>query len=70
MIKVQIAGRVSGSKGLKTKVCPEVIIISRATNSPFARLLIIARSARDNVDLQDVIGRDEFAYYKITLMNA
>ena len=34
----------------------------KATTSLFARLLVIARSSRESVDLEEVIGMHEFAY--------
>ena len=40
----------------------------KATTLLFARLLIIARSSRKNVDLEDVIGMHEFAYTKKVIM--
>ena len=44
------------------------VLTLKATNSLFARLLIIARSARDTVNLQEVIGTHEFSSSNRTLM--
>ena len=40
----------------------------KATTSLFARLLVIARSSRESVDLEEVIGMHEFAYTNKVLM--
>ena len=50
----------SAAKDMKVKIGSDVLIV-KATTSLFARLLLIARSDRENVDLEEVIGQHEFA---------
>ena len=40
----------------------------KATRSIFARLLVIDRSSRENVDVEEVIGMHEFAYTNKVIM--
>ena len=52
---------------LKLNTGTEVLTL-KATMSLFARLLVIARSSRESVDLEEVIGMHEFAYTNKVLM--
>lgn len=56
----------NGSKTLKVKSGSEVLSL-KATNSLFARLLIIAKSSRE-MDLEEIIGSYEFSTINSTLM--
>ena len=47
-------------KEVKVKVCAQDVCI-KAANSLFARLLIVARSSREKVDLKEAIGTHEFS---------
>ena len=61
MTKVKQKTWMSAGKVIKLNTGTEVLIL-KATTSLFARLLVIARSSRESVDLEEVIGRHEFAY--------
>ena len=67
MTKLKVATWDSGTKNVEMKFGSEVLTL-KATNSLFARLLIIARSARDAVNLEEVIGIHEFASRNCALM--
>ena len=45
----------------------DVVVILKASTSLFARLLIIARSSRESLDLQDVVGVHELSNTNRTL---
>ena len=46
---------------MKLKAVSEVLTMW-ATSSLFARMLVIARSSREELDLEEVIGTHDFAY--------
>lgn len=58
MTKIRLPGWTSESKEFKVKNGTETL---KATNSIFARLLVTARSAREEIDLKDAIGNYEFS---------
>ena len=57
----------SAGKDIKLNTGTEVLTL-KATTSLFARLLVIARSSRESVDLEEVIGMHDFAYTNKVLM--
>ena len=61
MTKVKQKTWMSAGKDIKLNTGTEVRTL-KATTSLFARLLVIAWSSRESVDLEEVIGMDEFAY--------
>ena len=54
-------------KDIKLNTGIEVLTL-KATTSLFARLLVIARSSRESVDLEEVVGMHEYAYTNKVLM--
>ena len=67
MTKVKQKTWMSAGKDIKLNTGTEVRTL-KATTSLFARLLVIARSSRESVDLEEVIGMNEFAYTNKVLM--
>jgi len=67
MAKVKLLSWTTSAKEMKLKAGSEVLTL-KATSSLFARMLIIPRSSRDVVDLEEVIGKHEFAYSNRVLM--
>ena len=67
MTKVQQKTWMSAGTDIKLNTGTEVLT-SKATTSLFATLLVIARSSRESVDLEDVIGMHEFAYTNQIMM--
>jgi hypothetical protein len=67
MTKVKLLSWSASAKEIKLKVGSDVMTM-KATSSLFARMLVIARSARDDIDLEEVIGTHEFAYTNRVLM--
>jgi len=67
MTKVKLLSWTASAKELKLKAGSEVMTV-KASSSLFARMLIVARSSRDNVDLEEVIGIHEFANTHRALM--
>ena len=67
MTKVKQKTWMSAGKYIKLNTGTEVLTL-KATSSLFARLLVIARSSRESVDLEEVIGMHEFAYTNKVLM--
>ena len=67
MTKVKLLSWSTSAKEIKLKVGSEVMTM-KATTSLFARMLVIARSSRDDIDLEEVIGTHEFAYTNRVLM--
>ena len=65
--KVKQKTLMSAGKDIKLHTGTEVLTL-KATTPLFARLLVIARSSRESVDLEEVIGRHEFAYTNKVLM--
>jgi len=61
MTNVKLLSWNATAKEVKLKSGSEVQIL-KATSSLFARMLVIARSSREDIDLQTVIGTHEFAY--------
>jgi len=61
MTKVKLLSWNATAKEVKLKSGSEVQILN-ATSSLFARMLVIARSSREDIDLETVIGTHEFAY--------
>ena len=61
MTKVKLLSWNATVKEVKLKSGSEVQIL-KATSSFFARMLVIARSSREDIDLETVIGTHEFAY--------
>jgi len=61
MTKVKLLSWNATAKEVKLKSGAEVQIL-KATSSLFARMLVIARSSREDIDLETVIGTQEFAY--------
>ena len=58
----------SAGKYIKLNIGTEVLTL-KATVPIFARLLVIDRSSRENVDLEEVIGMHAFAYTNKVLMS-
>ena len=54
MTKVKLLSRNAASKEVKLKAGSEVLTL-KAISSLFARMLVIARSSRDGIDLEEVI---------------
>lgn len=67
MTKVKLKTWTAAARNIKLKVGSENMTL-KATTSLFARLLVIARSSREDVDLAKVIGIHEFAYTNNILM--
>jgi len=67
MTKVKLLSWTASAKEMKLKGGSEELTL-KATSSLFARMLIIARSSRDVIDLEEVIGTHEFAYTNRVLM--
>ena len=67
MTKVKQKTWMSAGKDIKLNTGTEVRTL-KATTSLFARRLVIARSSRESVDLEEVIGKHEFAYTNTVLM--
>ena len=67
MTKVKQKTWTSAAKDLKLNIGSEILTL-KVTTSLFARLLVIARSSRDSVNLEEVIGMHEFAYTNRVLM--
>ena len=67
MTKIKQKTWMSVGKYFKLNTGTEVLTL-KATTSLFARLLVIARSSRESVDLEEMIGRHEFAYTNKVLM--
>ena len=67
MTKVKQKTWMSAGKDITLNTWTEVLTL-KATTSLFVRLLVIARSSRESVDLEEVIGRHEFAYTNKVLM--
>ena len=67
MTKVKQKTWTSAAKEIKLNIGSDVLTL-KATTSLFARLLVIARSSRDSVNLEEVIGIHEFAYTNKFLM--
>jgi len=61
MTKVKLLSWNATAKEVKLK-SGSVVQILKATSSLFARMLVIARSSREDNDLETVIGTHEFAY--------
>ena len=61
MTNVKQMTRMSAGKYIKLNTGTEVLTL-KATTSLFAPLLVIARSSRENVDPEEVIGMHEFSY--------
>ena len=57
----------SAGKDINLNTGTDVLSL-KATTSLFARLLVIAQSFRESVDLEEVIGMHEFAYTNKVLM--
>ena len=69
MTKVKLLTWNATAEEVKMKTGTEVVTL-KATSSLFARMLLIARSSRDDIDLEKVIGTHEFAHINGTLMRA
>src|SRR6218665_1836511 len=67
MTKVKQLTWSSSAKDIRLKAGYEVLTL-KATSSLFARMLVIARSAREDIDLEDVIGTHEFSCTNRVLM--
>ena len=67
MTKVKLLSWTSSAKEIKLKSGSEVLTL-KATSSLFARMLIIAGSSREDINLEEVIGNHEFAYTNRVLM--
>lgn len=67
MTKVKLLTWTAAAKDIKLKIGSDITTL-KATTSLFARLLVIARSSRENVDLAKVIGVHEFSYANRILM--
>jgi hypothetical protein len=67
MTKVKLMSWTASAKEMKLKAGSEVLTL-KATSSLFARMLVIARSSREDIDLKEVIGTHEFAYTNRVLM--
>ena len=69
MSKVKVLSWNTTAKDLKIKTQSDVTTL-KATSSLFARMLLIARSSRGNIDLERVIGNHEFSHKNAILMQA
>ena len=69
MTKVKLLTWNATAKEVKMKTGTEVVTL-KATSSLFARMLLIARSSRDDIDLEKVIGTHEFSHTNGTLVRA
>lgn len=67
MTKVKLLSWSATAKEIKLKAGSQVITL-KATSSLFARMLVIARSSRDDINLEEVIGTHEFVYINRLLM--
>jgi len=67
MTKVKLLSWSASAKEIKLNAGSEAVIL-KATSSLFARMLVIARSSREDIDLEAVIGTHEFAYTNRVLM--
>ena len=67
MPKVKLLTWNAAAKNISVKVGSEMLTL-KATTSLFARLLVIARSSRESINLEEVIGMHEFAYTNQLLM--
>ena len=66
MTKVKQKRGMSARKDIKVNT--GTVLTLKATTSLFATLLVIARSSRESVDLEEVIGMHEFAYANKIMM--
>ena len=57
----------SAGKYIKLNPGTEALTL-KATTSLFVRLLVVARSSRENVDPEEVIGMHEFSYMTKVIM--
>ena len=69
MTKVKLLTWNAAAKEIKVKTGSEVTTV-KATSSLFARMLLVARSSRDDINLEEVIGTHEFSHTNGTLMQA
>ena len=69
MSKVKLLTWNAGTKEMQLKAGSEVLTL-KATSTLFARMLLIARSSRDDINLEEVIGVHEFSQVNGTLMQA
>ena len=67
MTQVKQKTRIFAGKHIKLNTVTEVLTL-KATTSLSARLLVIARSSGENVDLDEVIGMHEFSYMSKVIM--
>jgi hypothetical protein len=67
MTKVKLLTWNASAKNIQLEVGSQVLTL-KATTSLFARLLVIARSTHQNVDLEKVTGVHEFTYTSRVLM--
>ena len=67
MTKVKLLSWNTSAKDLKLNIGHSNITL-KATSSLFARMLVIAKSSREEVDLQEVIGMYEFSQTNLILM--
>ena len=67
MTKVKLMSWTTSAKEINLKAGSQVLTL-KATSSLFARMLVIARSSREEIDLEEVIGTHEFAYTNRVLM--
>ena len=67
MFKVKLVIWNSSTKVIKVKSGSQVITL-KATSSLFTRMLLFARSSREDIDLQQVIGTHEFSHVNEILM--
>ena len=61
MTKVKLLSWSATAKEIKLKAGSQVITL-KATSSLFARMLVIAQSSIDDINLEEVIGTHEFVY--------
>ena len=69
MTKVKLLSWNAASKEVKLKAGSEVLTL-KATSSLFTRMLVITRSSRDDIDLEEVIGLHEFDYTNWVLVKS
>lgn len=67
MTKVKLLTWNAAAKEVKMKTGPEVVTL-KATSSLFARMLLVARSSREDIDLEQVICTHELSHTNGTLM--
>ena len=66
MTKVKLLSWNASAKEITLKDSSETVIL-KATSTLFARMLVIARSSRADVDLEEVFGTHEFSFNRVLM---